>query len=185
MLSVVAARGVWKRTLPTITSDAFRALRRGPRGPRCGTTGAADYNPASLNSKEFLDMADLSSPPSDRVYSDSHEWHKIDGDVVTLGLTAFAVDQLTDVTFVEMKAKGTKLKAGDAVGEVESVKSTSDVYSAVAGEVVEVNQAAHDDPSLLNSDPYGKGWLVKVRVADKAGLSTCVDAAAYAKKYLS
>ncbi len=129
-------------------------------------------------------MADT-PPPNDRVYSDSHEWHKLDGDVVTLGLTAFAVDQLTDVTFVEMKPAGTQLGAGDSVGEVESVKSTSDVYSAVAGEVVEVNEAAAADPSLLNSDPYGKGWLVKVRVSDKAGLESCVDAAAYAKKYLS
>ena len=117
--------------------------------------------------------------PADRVYSETHEWHKLEGDTLTLGLTRFAVDALTDVTYVGMKPKGTKFKAGDVVGEVESVKTTSDVYSAAGGEIVEVNAALSDDPSLLNSDPYGKGWLVKVRVSDKGGLANLKDAAAY------
>ena len=91
--------------------------------------------------------------PADRVYSQSHEWHKLEGDVMTLGITRFAVDQLTDVTYVELKKPGTKLAAGDALGEVESVKTTSDVYSVTPGEIVEVNKAVTDDPSLLNSDP--------------------------------
>jgi glycine cleavage system H protein len=78
---------------------------------------------------------------ADRKYSESHEWHKLDGDVVTLGITSFAVDQLTDLTFVEMKPAGTEVSAGDAVGEVESVKTTSDIYSGVAGEVIEANAA--------------------------------------------
>lgn len=117
--------------------------------------------------------------PNDRVYSDSHEWHKADGDIVTIGLTAFAVEQLTDVTYVQMKPVGTKLKAKDPVGEVESVKTTSDVYSAVAGEIIEVNAAAVEDPSLLNTDPYQKGWLIKVRVSDTSGLSSLMDAAKY------
>ena len=117
--------------------------------------------------------------PADRTYSETHEWHKLEGDTLTLGLTRFAVDALTDVTFVGMKPKGTKVKAGETVGEVESVKTTSDVYSAAGGEVVEVNPAVAEDPSLLNSDPYGKGWLVKVRVADKGGLGKLMDAAKY------
>lgn len=121
--------------------------------------------------------------PSDRLYSESHEWHKVEGDTVTLGLTSFAVEQLTDVTYVQMKPAGTKLKAGDAVGEVESVKTTSDVYSAVAGEVVEVNAAAVQDPSLLNTDPYGKGWLIKIRMADKGGLAGLMDSAKYNAAY--
>ncbi len=121
--------------------------------------------------------------PSDRVYSDSHEWHRLEGDTLTLGLTAFAVDQLTDVTYVEMKPAGTAFKAGDAVGEVESVKTTSDVYCAAGGQITQVNGALSDDPSLLNSDPYGKGWLIKVKVADKSGLARCMDGAAYDKKY--
>lgn len=117
--------------------------------------------------------------PSDRSYSQTHEWHKVEGDTLTLGLTQFAVDQLTDVTYVEMRKTGTSFKAGDSIGEVESVKTTSDVYSAVAGKVIEVNPALADDPSLLNSDPYGKGWLVKIQITDKAPLSTLMDAKAY------
>jgi glycine cleavage system H protein len=117
--------------------------------------------------------------PSDRRYSESHEWHKLEGDTLTLGLTQFAVDALTDVTYVQMKGKGTKFRAGDIVGEVESVKTTSDIYCAAAGEIVEVNAALADNPGLLNSDPYGKGWLIKVRIADKAGLDKLMDAKAY------
>ncbi len=123
------------------------------------------------------------SLPSDRVYSESHEWHKLEGDVLTLGVTQFAVDQLTDVTYVEMKPAGTKVAAGGIVGEVESVKTTSDIYSAAAGEIVEVNKAAADDPSLLNSDPYGKGWLVKIRVSDPAPLKALMSADTYGKQY--
>lgn len=120
--------------------------------------------------------------PADRVYAESHEWHKVEGDVITLGLTQFAVDQLTDVTYVEMREAGHSFDAGDPIGEVESVKTTSDVYPAVAGEIIEVNPAVVADPSLLNSDPYGRGWLVKIKVTDAAGLKKCVDAAAYDAK---
>lgn len=120
--------------------------------------------------------------PADRVYAESHEWHKVEGEVVTLGLTQFAVDQLTDVTYVEMREPGYAFAAGDAIGEVESVKTTSDVYPAVGGEILEVNQAVVDDPSLLNSDPYGQGWLVKIKVTDDSGLANCVDAQAYDAK---
>jgi len=122
-------------------------------------------------------------PPADRVYSESHEWHKTEGPTLTLGLTQFAVDQLTDVTFVEMKPVGTKFNAGEPIGEVESVKTTSDVYCAAAGEIVQINKAAVDDPSLLNKDPFGAGWLVKIKVTDASGLKKCMDAAAYAKQY--
>lgn len=121
--------------------------------------------------------------PTDRVYSESHEWHKLDGDVLTLGLTQFAVDQLTDVTYVEMKKAGFKFKAGDIVGEVESVKTTSDIYCAVAGEVIESNKALSDNPGLMNSDPYNAGWLIKVRVSDKSGLASCVDSKTYDAKH--
>ncbi len=120
--------------------------------------------------------------PADRVYAESHEWHKVEGNVVTLGLTQFAVDQLTDVTYVEMREAGHSFDAGDPIGEVESVKTTSDVYPAIAGEIIEVNPAVVADPSLLNSDPYGRGWLVKIKVTDASGLKNCVDAAAYDAK---
>ncbi|QOI99588.1 MAG: glycine cleavage system protein GcvH [Phycisphaeraceae bacterium] len=121
--------------------------------------------------------------PADRVYSSTHEWFQTQGDVVTLGLTRFAVNQLTDVTYVEMKKAGTKVKPGEPVGEVESVKTTSDVYSAVTGEIVEVNTALSDDPSLVNQDPYGKGWLVKIKASDSSGLSACLPQAAYDAQY--
>jgi len=123
------------------------------------------------------------SSPADRRYSDSHEWHKVEGDTVVLGISRFAVDALTDVTYVEMKKPGTKFKAGDVIGEVESVKTTSDVYAAIDGEIIEVNGALNDDPSLLNSDPFGKGWLVKFKSVNTAGLSTLKDAAAYDKAH--
>jgi len=124
-----------------------------------------------------------SMPPADRSYSESHEWHKLEGDTLTLGITQFAVDQLTDVTYVQMKPAGTKIGAGAMVGEVERVKTTSDIYSAASGEVLAVNTAAADNPALLNSDPYGAGWLVKLKVSDQAGLEGLMDAATYAKKY--
>jgi glycine cleavage system H protein len=117
--------------------------------------------------------------PADRVYSPSHEWHKVEGDIVTLGLTQFAVDQLTDVTYVDMKKPGFTFNAGDIVGEVESVKTTSDIYCFVSGEIIEVNPALADEPGLLNSDPYGKGWLLKAKIRDASGLSKCVDSKAY------
>lgn len=117
--------------------------------------------------------------PADRRYSETHEWHMLNGDVLTLGLTQFAVDQLTDVTFVEMKEVGATFEAGDSVGEVESVKTTSDVYCAAPGVVVEVNAALVADPSLLNSDPFGEGWLVRIKVSDASPLDALMDAAAY------
>jgi glycine cleavage system H protein len=82
-----------------------------------------------------------------------------------------------------MKGVGTTIKAGDAVGEVESVKATSDIYSAVGGKIIEVNKALSDDPSLVNTDPYGKGWLIKLEVADTAPLKNLMDSASYDKKY--
>lgn len=117
--------------------------------------------------------------PTDRKYTQTHEWLKADGDVITIGVTRFAVDQLTDVTYAQMKPVGTKLGPGDTVGEIESVKATSDIYSAVSGAIVEVNTALDDDPSLINADPYGKGWLVRVKASDLGPLETLMDSAAY------
>jgi glycine cleavage system H protein len=124
----------------------------------------------------------MPTPPSCRC-TETHEWHRPEGKTVVLGITQFAVNELTDITYVEMKAVGTVLKAGDAVGEVESVKATSDIYSAVGGRIIEVNTALSDDPSLVNTDPYGKGWLIKIEAADTAPLNNLLDAASYDKKY--
>lgn len=123
------------------------------------------------------------SSPNDRKYSDSHEWHRLQGDTLTLGVTTFAVSELTDITYVQMKPKGTSVKPGHSIGEIESVKATSDVYSAAGGEIVEVNPKLADDPSLLNTDPFGEGWLVKIKVSDASGLEKLMDAGAYDAKY--
>lgn len=118
-----------------------------------------------------------------RRFSESHEWFQLDGSTVTLGITKFAADELTDITYVEMKPVGTKIDAGGSVGEVESVKTTSEIYSAVGGEIVEVNQKVVKDPSLVNSDAAGDGWLVKIKTADPAPLQNLMDRATYEKKH--
>lgn len=123
------------------------------------------------------------TPPNDRVYSESHEWHKLEGDTLTIGITSFAVDQLTDLTFVEMKPAGTAVSAGDIVGEVESVKTTSDVYCFAGGEVVEVNAALSENPGLVNEDPYEKGWLIRLKVTDPSGLDRLMNAQTYAAEH--
>jgi len=127
------------------------------------------------------------SSPADRRYSDSHEWFRPEGGTVVVGITKHAVDQLTDITFAEMKPVGTTIGTGDSVGEVESVKTASEIYSAVPGTVAEINSALRDDPSMLNSDPFNKGWICKIKVADAAALeqhlSKLMDAAAYDAKH--
>jgi glycine cleavage system H protein len=116
--------------------------------------------------------------PSDRRYSASHEWHQVQGDHVVIGLTRYAVDALTDVTYVELRKAGTHVAAGDSVGEVESVKTTSDVYSAVEGEIASTNDALESNPGLLNDNPY-EHWLVRLRVSDLTPLDGLMDAATY------
>ncbi|MEO1129727.1 MAG: glycine cleavage system protein GcvH [Planctomycetota bacterium] len=121
--------------------------------------------------------------PTDRRYTDSHEWLLADGDTVTLGITQFAINELTDITYAELKDAGTAIGAGDSVGEVESVKATSDIYSPVSGEIVEVNAVLADDPGVLNTDPYNGGWLVKIKPSDAGPLDALMDAATYDEKY--
>jgi len=121
--------------------------------------------------------------PNDRKYAESHEWHRLDGDTLTLGITQFAANELTDVTYVEMRDVGTIIEPGNEVGEVESVKATSEIFSAVGGEIIAVNEALAEDPSLINSDPYEAGWLCKIKVSDPAILENLMDAAAYDEKF--
>ena len=111
--------------------------------------------------------------PADLRYSDDHEWIRLAGDAATIGITAFAADQLGDVVFVELPSVGAWLDARETFGVVESVKAVSDLFSPVAGEVTGVNEQLASQPELVNSDPYGEGWMVKLRVAqpdDAAGL---------------
>ena len=121
--------------------------------------------------------------PTDCLYTDSHEWFRKDGDVVTVGITQFATNELTDITYVEMKPAGTSISSGDALGEVESVKTTSDVYSPFTGEISEINEAAAGDPAVLNRDPYGNGWLVRLNVVDATAPDTLMDQATYDERY--
>lgn len=123
------------------------------------------------------------STPSDRRYTDSHEWFLNADGIVTVGITQYAANELTDITYVEMKSAGTSVAQGDTLGEVESVKTTSDVYAAIGGEIVEVNGAVTDDPSLINSDPYGSGWLVRVKTDDPSPLDALMDQAVYDDKH--
>ncbi|MEV7965260.1 glycine cleavage system protein GcvH [Sphaerisporangium sp. NPDC088356] len=108
----------------------------------------------------------MSSIPEELSYTKEHEWVAglDDGLTVTVGITAFAADALGDVVYVQLPETGATVEAGDAIGEVESTKSVSDIYAPVTGEIVEVNQTVVDDPSLVNSDPYGEGWLFRVRI---------------------
>jgi glycine cleavage system H protein len=117
--------------------------------------------------------------PENLKYSPSHEWSKVDGDVLTVGITDFAQEQLGDVVFVELPAVGAQVAAGGAVAVVESVKTASDIYAPVAGEVLEVNSALEDAPETLNSDPYEGGWMFKLRVADTAELDRLLSADGY------
>lgn len=121
--------------------------------------------------------------PSDRKYAESHEWHKTEGGLVAVGISQFAVDELTDVTFVEILKKSGQIKQGQSFGEVESVKATSEIYSAIDGEIVEVNQAVVDNPGLLNEDPWTQGWLVKIKPSNTDQLGSLMDAAAYDQKH--
>ncbi len=105
--------------------------------------------------------------PNDRRYLKTHEWHRADGDVVTIGVSRFAVEKLTDITFVEITADG-EVAAGETIGEIESVKATSELYCGVAGTIVEINQEAIDNPAVLNEDPFERGWLVRIRMSDPA-----------------
>jgi glycine cleavage system H protein len=112
-------------------------------------------------------------------YAKSHEWVRAEGGVATIGITDHAQHELTDVVFVELPAVGRKVKAGEACAVVESVKTASDIYSPVSGEVVEVNQAVADQPALVNTDPYGGGWFYKVKLSDPGELNKLLDSAQY------
>ena len=118
--------------------------------------------------------------PDDLRYSKEHEWVRVEGTRATIGITSFAADELGDIVFVELPDVGTALKQFQTFGVVESVKAVSDLYSPVSGEVVEVSEALRSAPELLNSDPFGEGWILKVELADPAELDVLMDAAAYA-----
>jgi len=117
--------------------------------------------------------------PSDYRYTKEHEWIKVTGATGTIGITDYAQHELGDVVFVELPAVGAKITTGQVFGSVESVKAVSEIFAPVSGEVTEANVALSDTPETLNSDPHGAGWLIKIKLANAAEVSSLMDAAAY------
>jgi glycine cleavage system H protein len=122
--------------------------------------------------------------PANQRYTREHEWVRLEGDVAVVGITDYAQGKLGDVVFVQTPAAGDEVKAGEALGTVESVKAASDIYAPVSGRVAEANAALADNPGLLNKDPYGAGFIAKLAGVDAAELSKLMDAAAY-EKYIA
>jgi len=117
--------------------------------------------------------------PDDYYYTKDHEWIKVEGEQATVGITDFAQKQLGDVVYVEMPKVGTSLAFHQSLGVIESVKAVSDVYSPISGEVVELNAELNDSPELVNQDPHGKGWIVRIKIKDEAELQKLMSASEY------
>lgn len=124
----------------------------------------------------------MANYPADLRYAESHEWVKLEGDLAIIGLTAFALEQLTDLIVMDLAKVGTKVKKGGRLGEVESVKSVSDIYAPLGGEVIEINKAVVDDLSRLPADPYGQGWLLKLKPENPEEISDLLIAEDYQAK---
>jgi glycine cleavage system H protein len=119
--------------------------------------------------------------PQDLRYTDDHEWLRLDGEEGVVGITAYAAGELGDVVFVELPAVGARLEKAQSFGVIESVKTASDLYSPLAGEVIAVNDRLGEHPELVNSDPYGDGWMVRLRLADPPAATDLHDAEAYGR----
>jgi len=117
--------------------------------------------------------------PSDLKYSREHEWGRVEGQTATIGITAYAQGELGDVVFVELPSVGDKFGQMEAFGTIEAVKAVSELYLPIGGEIVEVNGKLEDEAGLVNSDPYGEGWMVKIKIANPAELNNLLDANAY------
>src|SRR5437870_4972015 len=122
----------------------------------------------------------MSNIPADLKYAKSHEWLRVSGPVATIGITDHAQHELTDIVFVELPEVGRKIKAGEACAVVESVKTASDIYSPVSGEVTEINKSVVENPALVNTDPYGGGWFYKIKLSNPAELDAMLGAQQYA-----
>jgi glycine cleavage system H protein len=119
--------------------------------------------------------------PKNLKYAESHEWLRIEGDEAYVGITEFAATHLGDIVFVEIETEGENLDKGESFGTIEAVKTVSDIYMPVAGEVIEINQAIIDDPALVNKDCFGEGWLIKIKMNNPAEANNLLDAEAYAE----
>jgi glycine cleavage system H protein len=119
--------------------------------------------------------------PDNLKYTQDHEWILVDGDVATVGITDFAQGELGDIVFVEIETEGESLEKGEIFGTVEAVKTVSDLFMPVTGQVVEVNEELSDDPELVNKDPYGKGWMIRIKISNEAELDDLLSVEAYRK----
>lgn len=117
--------------------------------------------------------------PQDLKYSKDHEWVRVEGDTVTIGITDFAQGELGDIVYVDVDSEGETLSAEEVFGTVEAVKTVSDLFMPVSGEVLELNAILESEPEKINSDPYGDGWVIKVKISDASELDNLLDAAAY------
>lgn len=117
--------------------------------------------------------------PAELKYTKEHEWVRVVGDEAFVGITDYAQSQLGDIVFVEVETVGDEMEAGDTFGTIEAVKTVSDLYSPITGEVVEFNAALEDQPELVNKDPYGEGWIIKIKVDDKSELDGLLSSEAY------
>lgn len=124
----------------------------------------------------------MSNVPSDLKYAKSHEWVRVTGDIGTVGITDHAQHELTDIVFVELPAVGRKVKAGEACAVVESVKTASDIYSPVSGEITEVNSAVVDNPALVNTDPHAGAWFYKIKLSNSSELNVLLSPEDYKKQ---
>ena len=120
----------------------------------------------------------MTEPAADLHYTSDHEWIAVDGDVATVGITAYAAEKLGDVVYVDLPTVGSSVSASTVVGEIESTKSVGELFAPVAGEVVEINQAVIDQPDLVNADPFGAAWMIKVRFTELPALLTAAEYAA-------
>lgn len=117
--------------------------------------------------------------PADLLFTKDHEYCKVDGDIVTIGISDYAQEQLGDITYIELPEVGDTLAKGESFGTVEAVKAASDTYMPISGEVVEINEELEDAPELVNSDCYGQGWILKIKISDKSELDAMMNAEAY------
>ena len=117
--------------------------------------------------------------PSELKYTKDHEWIKIDGDILTVGITDFAQGELGDIVYVEVETVDETLEAEEVFGTVEAVKTVSDLFLPVTGEIIEFNEALEDEPEKVNTDPYGEGWMIKIKMSDSSQLDSLLDAEAY------
>jgi glycine cleavage system H protein len=121
----------------------------------------------------------MATTPEDNRYAKSHEYTHLEGDVATIGITDYAQKELGDVVFVELPQVGSELEAGDELGSIESVKAVSELFSPVTGKVVEINEALADNPALVNTDPYGDGWMIRIHVSDATEVDELMTAEEY------